>query len=66
MEKEPLQIVKERNNHSRNKEYFLDVEALSSILDRKSDNKSFPDLPVMLISIAGDYRKGKRKFDKDL
>jgi atlastin len=67
LKERPIQIVEERNNnYSKNKEYVLNEKALSYILMRKCDNESILNLPVMLVSIAGDYRKGKIKFNKNL
>lgn len=47
----PIQIVKVTNE----RKFELDVEALESILLRDS----IRDTPVVVVSIAGDFRKGK-------
>lgn len=47
----PIQIVKVNEN----REFELDIDALSSILLRDS----IRDKPVVVVSIAGDFRKGK-------
>jgi atlastin 3 len=51
-DRRPLQIV---SVNSEKKEFELDVEALSSILL----HPDVKDKPVAIVSIAGDFRKGK-------
>ncbi len=51
----PVQIVKVTDE----RKFELDVEALGNILLRDS----IRDTPVVVVSIAGDFRKGKSALD---
>lgn len=53
---EPVQIVKVTGE----RKFELDSEALGNILLRDV----IRDTPVVVVSIAGDFRKGKEKFSK--
>lgn len=52
----PVQIV----TVTEERKFTLDVDALGSILLRPS----IRDIPIVVVSIAGDFRKGKESFHK--